>query len=534
MKHRSYPTLAAAAGLTLVLSACGSGGTSSGSGGGEPATDGTFRFAMQADPGALNPIMAASSATGEMSKLAYDYLIYQDPDTSEIKPWLAEKWEETPTSASFTIRDGVTCTDGSTLTPQTVADNINFVANPDNGSQLRGQTVPTGATATADPATRVVTVTTPAPSPFLLLNVGARLAIMCDAGLKDPTASNKQSLGTGMFELTEVVPNDHYTFERREGYNWGPDGTTSDTPGVPKTVVATMAPNVSTAANQLLSGELNAAPIGGPDKDRVDAANLDSVLRPNPAGQMYFNQIASNPTSDPAVRKALIQAVNLDDLTQVITAGRGVRATSLVGVEPRACVYDSVAGNIPDFDLTAAKATLDAAGWTAGADGKRSKDGKPLNLRLVYDGTDDPRNAAAELAQSAWSELGATVEVTGGDSNKIIDVILSGKDNSAWDIAWVQINTPLPSTFAAYFAGPIPAAGKNFASISNPAYEAAATKASGLTGDAACDAWAEAESEITKSFSAVPFADSVMNVYFNKAGLAFGKSYTGSALRLYQ
>ena len=533
MKHRFYPTLAAAAGLTLVLSACGSGGTSSGTSGGEPATDGTFRFALQADPGALNPIMSAASATAELSRLAYDYLVYQDPDTSEVGPWLAEKWEETPTSASFTIREGVTCTDGSTLTSQTVADNINFVANPDNGSQLRGSSVPTGATATADAAARTVTVTTPAPSPFLLLNVG-RLPILCEAGLKDPTASNKKSLGTGMCEVTEVAANDHYTFQRREGYNWGPDDTTSDTPGVPKTVIAAMSPNVSTAANQLLSGELNAAPIAGPDKDRVAAANLDSVGRPLPSGQMYFNQIASNPTSDPAVRKALIQAVNLDDLTQVITAGHGVRATSLVAVEPRACVYDSVAGNIPDFDLTAAKATLDAAGWTAGSDGKRSKDGKPLNLRLVYDGTDDPRNAAAELAQSAWSELGANVEVIGGDSNKIIDVILSGKDNSAWDIAWVQINSSLPSTFTAYFTGPVPAAGKNFGSTSNPAYEAAATKASGLTGSDACDAWAEAESELTKTISAVPFSDSVMNVYFNKAGLSFGKSLNGSALRLYQ
>ncbi len=141
--------------------------------------------------------------------------------------------EETPTSASFTIRDGgVTCTDGSTLTPQTVADNINFVANPDNGSQLRGSSVPTGATATADPATRTVTVTTPAPSPFLLLNVG-RLPILCEAGLKDPTASNKKSLGTGMFEVTEVAANDHYTFQRREGYNWGRRHDLRHPPGRP-------------------------------------------------------------------------------------------------------------------------------------------------------------------------------------------------------------------------------------------------------------------------------------------------------------
>ncbi|MGR6584791.1 ABC transporter substrate-binding protein (plasmid) [Rhodococcus qingshengii] len=534
MKPLSYRTLATAAGLALVLSACSSGGASpSADGGGAPLSDGTFRYALSADPGALNPIMSASAATAEISRLTYDYLIYQDPVTSEIGKWLAEKWEETPTTASFTIREGVTCTDGSTLTPQTVADNINFVADPDNGSQLRGTSVPVGASATADPATRTVIVTTPAPSPFLLLNVG-RLPIMCDAGLRDPAAANTKSFGTGMFELAEVLPSDHFTFERRAGYNWGPDSTTSDTPGVPKTVIAALVPNVSTAANQLLSGELNASPIGGPDKDRVDAANFASVKRPMPAGQMYFNQIAGNPTSDPAVRKALVQALNFDDLAQVITAGQGTRATSLTAVEPRACVYDSVAGNIPDFDLTAAKSTLDSAGWTASSDGKRSKDGESLNLRLFYGGGDEPRNAAAELARAAWVDLGANVEVSSGDQNKVVDVMLSGKDNNQWDIAWIQINTSLPSAFTPFFTGPAPAAGKNFSSIDNPSYEAAATKASGLTGEEACSAWAEAESEITKTTSAVPFANSDMNVYFNKAGLAFGTLFIGSALRLYQ
>ncbi|MDI9915270.1 ABC transporter substrate-binding protein [Rhodococcus sp. IEGM 1379] len=534
MKHRSYPTLAAAAGLALVLSACGSGSTNAGgSGGGDPVTDGTFRFGLQADPGALNPIMAASTATAEISKLAYDYLVFQDPETSVIGPWLAEKWEETPTSATFTIRDGVTCTDGSTLTAQTIADNVNFVADPANGSQMRGTTVPSTASATADLATRTVTVSTPAASPFLLLNL-ARLPIVCDGALKDPTAANKASLGTGMFKVTEVVPNDHYTFERRDGYNWGPDDTTSETPGIPKTVIASMIPNVSTAANQLLNGEINAVAISGPDKARVDSADLTVVERPVPAGQMYFNHLAGNPTSDPAVRKALVQAVDLDDITQVLTAGQGVRATSFVALEPRACIYNSVEGNLPTFDLDAAKATLNAAGWIAGSDGKRSKDGIALKLRMYYDGVDDSRNAAVEMAQTAWNALGAVVEVTGGDSNKVIDVMASGKDNSAWDIGWIQINNTVPSAFTGFFAGPVPPAGKNFSSLSNAAYEAGATKASTLTGDAACDAWAAAESEIVKSVDAVPFANSVNNTYFSKSGLAFGKTYTGPALRVYK
>ena len=168
MKQRSYALLAAATGTVLALTACSSGGSSgSGSGGGEPVTDGTFKLALVADPGALNPLMTAASPAHQLARLSYDYLLHPDPDTGVTKPWLAEKWEETTTSASFTIRDGVTCNDGSALTAQTVADNVNFITNAANKSALRGVYAPATATATADPATRTVTVTTPEPSPFL-------------------------------------------------------------------------------------------------------------------------------------------------------------------------------------------------------------------------------------------------------------------------------------------------------------------------------------------------------------------------------
>lgn len=405
MKQRSYALLAAATGTVLALTACSTGG-SSGSGGGEPVTDGTFKLALVADPGALNPLMTAASPAHQLARLSYDYLLHPDPDTGVTKPWLAEKWEETTTSASFTIRDGVTCNDGSALTAQTVADNVNFITNAANKSALRGVYAPATATATADPATRTVTVTTPEPSPFLLLNL-ARIPIMCEAGLKDPTAANKTTFGSGMFQMTEAVANDHYSYVRRDGYNWGPDGTTSDTAGVPKNVVASIITNNSTAANQVLSGDLNAAAVSGPDQDRMNAANLDTVKQPAPAGEMFFNHSPGNPTSDPAVRKALVQALNLDDLAEIFTAGRGTRSTTMVSIEPRACIYDSVAGNLPDFDTSAAAATLESAGWKVGADGKRSKDGTPLRIRMVYETFGDATDAAADVAVNAWNDLGA-------------------------------------------------------------------------------------------------------------------------------
>ena len=48
----------------------------------------------------------------------------------------------------------------------------------------------------------------------------------------------------------------------------------------------------------------------------------------------------------------------------------------------RAASYDAVSGNVPANDLDAAKAALDEAGWVAGADGMRAKDGTPLSLTL--------------------------------------------------------------------------------------------------------------------------------------------------------
>lgn len=532
MKTRLLAPVALAAGTVLALTACGAGGNGGDAGGAKtPAVDGTLAVALNADPGDLNPLMNAGTPTHTLARLSYDYLVYVDPETGEVGPWLAEQWEETTSSVSYTIREGVTCTDGTPLTAQTVADNIAFVTDEANGSVLRGVYVPADASAAVEGNT--VTISTPAPSPFLLLNT-SRLPIVCDAGLADPSSAESVTNGSGLFAVTGSVPNDHYTLERRDGYTWGPDDTTSDTAGVPKEIVVSIVTNESTAANQLLSGELNIAEISGVDQDRLDQAKLDSTSRSRIAGEMFFNQNPANPTADPAVRAALVQAVNLDDLASVITGGRGERSTSLVTTDPRACVYDSVAGNLPDFDAEAAGEALDAAGWKLGADGVRTKDGAPLTLRFFYDSYGDTYDAAADLAQQAWTALGAKVELTAGDSNKAVDVLLSGKDNTAWDIAWEPVYVNLPSMLVPFFSGPAPADGLNFVQVQNADYDAAVATATGLVGDEACDAWAEAESIVIADQTVVPFADATTKTYFTKSELAFGTALLGPALRIFQ
>lgn len=529
MKTRLLTAIAITAGVALAATGCSAATSTGDSGSKAPVTDGTFAFALGADPGTLNPLMTAGSPTHQLATLTYDFLVSVDDATSKIGPWLAESWEESPSSATFTIRDGVTCSDGTPLTAQTVADNITFVTDESKGSALRGVYVPTDATAVADGNT--VTVSTPAASPFLLLNL-SRLPIMCESGLTDPKSVDASSAGSGLFAVTEAVANDHYTLERRDGYSWGPDETTSKTAGVPAKVIVSVVTNESTAANQLLSGELNAAVITGADQERLEAAKLNSVSRNAIAGEMFFNHNASNPTSDPALRAALVQGLNLDDLASVITGGRGQRSTSLVSTNPRACVDDTVTGNLPEFDVKAAAKALDAAGWKLDADGKRVKNGTPLTLRFFYDSMGDTYDAAADLTQQAWTALGINVEMTSGDSNKTVEVLLSGTDNTAWDVAWEPVYVNLPSMIVPLISGPVPAEGMNFSGIVNPEYDAAVAKASGLVGAEACAAWADAEKAIFAQTSVVPFADATKKLYLQNAELAFGTQITGPALRL--
>ena len=97
-----------------------------------------------------------------------------------------------------------------------------------------------------------------APAPFVL-NGLASLPIVCPGGMDDRKSLAQATAGTGPYELTEAAPGDHYTYQIRDGYTWGPNGATTATEGMPDTIVMKIVQNETTSANLLLSGDLNAA-----------------------------------------------------------------------------------------------------------------------------------------------------------------------------------------------------------------------------------------------------------------------------------
>jgi len=536
MKRSSI--IAALAAMVLTIAACGSSGGGAGSGtsspsggsagkttsssqsgssasGSSPSTSGsgdqqfadgkTLTIAMSADPGNLDPQMTALSTTLQVDQFLYDTLLTVDAK-GKLQPRLAGSWDSTATEATFTLREGITCSDGSPLTASTVADNINFVADPKNASAALGLFVPPGAKATADDDARTVTVTSPSPNPFLVESLGG-LFIVCADGVKDRSVLAKGGAGTGMYTLKDSVASDHYTLARRDGYAWGSGDFDAKQQGLPDTVILKIVPNESTAANLLLSGQVDAARIVGPDRDRVSATDpferdLQSLL-----GELWFNHASGQPAADQAVRSALTQALDLAQLRAVITGGNGKAPTGMINPGSTPCTGDTVTGNLPAHDVSAATSALEAAGWTGS--GTRAKDGKPLAITLYYPSSLGPNmQAGAELMQKSWQAIGADVTIKPMTDTEMSKIILAGQGH--WDAALVPVGLPLPTQLVPFVSGAGAPDGQNFSAIDNADYTAAVQKAMQQVGAAGCDQWDAAETALFKAVDVVPFASSTV------------------------
>ncbi|MGH1565759.1 ABC transporter substrate-binding protein [Mumia sp. DW29H23] len=529
---RPSRTLLTMIGVTaLALSGCGGGSSDAGSGDSGTLADGkTFTMSVATDPGNLDPMMTVLSVTRQVDRFLYGTLVQQEDDGTIVGS-LAEKWDADTTKATFTLRDGITCSDGAAVTASDVAENINFIADPANKSPLNGLWVTAGTKATADDATRTVTVTSGAPDAFLLVNLGT-VPIVCGKGLEDRSVLAKGESGTGMFTISEVVPNDHYTLKRRDDYTWGPGDFDPEQKGLPDEVVFKVVPNETTAANLLTSGDINAVSIAGPDQDRLLAQDLFHGDLVSPIGQFYFNQADGRATQDEEVRRALTQALDLDELTKVVTGGKGKRSEGMVTIAPKPCSIDTVSGHLPDHDDAAAKSALDAAGWTAGADGVRTKDGKKLSFTVIY-GTQlgSTMTAAAELVQQTWKELGADVTLKGVDSPGLNEVLFGTGD---WDVSMGPLTVGLPSQIVPFLSGPVPPQGVNFAHIENAGYTESVTKASAMAGAEGCESWAAGESALFDSVDVVPYADTVVPTFGKGAEFAVNDGIDPASIRMYE
>lgn len=523
--------IAAVAGVcvgALVVTACGS--NKGGAPGGDSAVvdGGTFTLAMSSDPGNLDPQASAASNLFQITKFAYDSLINPTADGKVISG-LAASWKVSGNEVVLTLRKNITCSDGATFSATDAAANINYIADAKNKSPFLGVFVPAGAKATADTAAGTVTMTTPKAAPFVLDGL-ASVPMVCAKGMADRKSLAHQTDGTGPFQLSQAVSGSQYTYTKRSGYTWGPDGATTATKGLPDKVVVKIIQSETTAANLLLSGGLNGATIIGADAKRLKGAKLFATNTSSVLGEMWFNQAKGRPTAEEPVRQALTQALDLAQLAKVISSDNGTPGTTFSAAPPVACPGNSVASVLPKHDLDKAKQLLESDGWQVGSGGIRSKNGKPLALTFAYNTElGAGGSAAGELAAQVWKQLGVKITTKPQNETALVQTVFSTGD---WDITWESLNVSSPDQLVPFMSGTVPPNGTDFAHINNADYNAGIAKASAISGTDGCADWLKAESSLVSDADVIPFANQLVKMFGKGARFEFIGDLIPTSIRM--
>lgn len=459
----------------------------------------TFTLLLAEAVDSLDPALAFSTGGRQVTWLMYEALVRVDPETGDAVPGLAESWEFTPASASFVIKEGATCADGSEITAGTVARNFERWKDPETNAPLVNNFFGSTDFAVAyDDEARTVDVQMTTAQPFLGTEPSfTTLGITCDSALEDPAALASASDGTGPYVLAEYVNGSHVTLQRRDDYAWGPEGF--DIEELPATLQIDLVVDPNTQVNLLLGGDADAALLGVEQLPRIEAAEgFSTQVSDTSVTMMMFNERDGLPGAEEAVRLALAQALDFQEIADVQTQGMAYTATFLRPPHEICVSEDAIADVFPSGGIEAAQATLEGAGFAKNADGIYERDGEPLSIQFLGM---DFTSATAELVTAAWAEVGVDVAYDDRAQAQAVDVLYAG---AGWDVAFVGMGAAQPTGFRPFFVGPPAPEGPNFGAIENPAYAQLQAQASEVGGMESCPLWIEAEAAVVDRVDWVP------------------------------
>ncbi len=132
---------------------------------------------------------------------------------------------------------------------------------------------------------------------------------------------------------------------------------------------------------------------------------------------------------DLRVRRALAMAVDRQRMVRSVLDSLGMVS---IAPAPRALIPDTTGLRQIPYDLAAARALLDSAGWTdTNGDGIREHDGQTLSFEVLFPSISTTRTNFAQLLQAAFKEVGASMTLLSMDP-AAMEPRLKARDFDVW------------------------------------------------------------------------------------------------------
>ncbi|SIS22630.1 peptide/nickel transport system substrate-binding protein [Williamsia sterculiae] len=396
--------------VALVASACGGGGAGGGDNSGPPQTGGTLRYGLSQAPTCADPAQAGTNQTIYLTRQVVDSLTDQDPKTGAIVPWLAQRWEVSPDATQFTfhLRPGVTFSDGTPVdaaavrsTFDAITKTLGLVKAPLGASYLSGYT----GTTVVDPLTARVSFSGPN-AQFLQASSTPQLGILAAKTNAETVEQRCQGpvIGSGPFVYTDYQQDRSAKLKKRTGYTWSSPAFAHSGEAYLDGIDFTVVPESGVRTGSIASDQLDTISDALPqDAAQITGAGGSVLTTPNPGVPFGLQlNVTRGPLVDPAVRKALVPAINRQELVDTVLGPDFKPATGVLASKTPG--YTKLSG--VRFDASAAAAQLQAAGWVPGADGIRVKNGARLKFAVLYSAVFAGNQAVLELVQQQLKKVG--------------------------------------------------------------------------------------------------------------------------------
>lgn len=489
----------------------GCGGAADSSGKAPPKiTDGVVSMTLDGPVSSYDPTQASTFQDSVALAALYDTLVQFDP-SGKLVPGLSDTWKSTPKTATFHLRSGVTCSDGTALTGATAAASLNRLFDPATKAPLVRQAIGPGNAAKATASGDSVTITLEKPWSDLVPGMtGPFAGIVCPSGVKDPSSLRTTSAGTGPFVSETQVTGSSYTLARRPEYKWGPAYAGQAAGEPPKKLVLKVVDDENTRANLTSTGELQIPSFTSNAWDRFKSTDGITVrTAPQSDTMVVFNETAGHPTADRNVRLAVAQALDRSVLNKVQSFGSGELISSL-GRSSYEC-FDAGAGAlVPEHDAAAAARAL-----------------KGVKLRVI--GTNILAGGAAnDQVMAALQAAGAAATVRTTDNQAWVSDLFSGKND--WDVTIFVYGNRLSSFLPVgqFFVHDAPPKGLNLGATGNPAAEQAYDQAAAGSPEEKCAALKTFQQSLLRNVDVLPLATAPVHVLF--AGGTSGSVVNGFAV----
>ena len=407
--------------MSLLVLACGGsnkGGTDTGA-----KKDGkTFTLNLGGEPASIDPQISTDIQGGSVNDLISEGLLKTDKD-GKVVAGLAEKWESTPDGLvwTFHLRDGIKWSNGDPITANdfkagwvraldpAVASEYSYMLYPIKNAEAYN----TGKAKVEDLGIKVIDdktleVTLGAPTPYFddLITFKTYMPLNekfhKEVGEAYFTEADK-TLSSGPYVLKSWTHDSEMKFEKNPNY-WDNANVKTDN------IIFKLISDNAAAFNAFKNDEVDVTFI---TVEQAKELKNDPRLVSNNDGSVWYllmnNKVKE--LGNVKVRKAILMAVDRDELAKVVLNGSGTAAKTLVpagiGMKglTKADFTEEVTSVIPQFNVEEAKKLLAEGLKEVGVD-------KMPELEMIFNDSGNNKLIAEYIQESLNKNLGVNLKLS--------------------------------------------------------------------------------------------------------------------------